>query len=210
MTAEIVQIFTEMGYQVHPDAVGMLKEYRGSIRDLIRDVLGSVDDSVLVIGPEHIKNTFLSKENPPPIVLRDVTGRSGCIGNYDDFVRVFRDRYSKLSRMIRKRMNVRTIESIKRNNKEVSIVGIVSEISRTSKGNTLLRIEDLTGNFPVIIKGTNTDIVYDEVIGVSGSLTPDGNLLIAENVVRPEIPSTNKPKKASRPVFVVFISDIHV
>ena len=42
----------------------------------------------------------------------DITGRSTCVGDYDDFVHYFRDRYSKIREILSRRLNSRPIESL--------------------------------------------------------------------------------------------------
>lgn len=52
---KIIQRFAEVGYQIHPDAVAMIEEH-GDADELIQNILASLDGSVLVVKPEHIKS----------------------------------------------------------------------------------------------------------------------------------------------------------
>ena len=56
MGEETIQRFAEAGHQVHPDAVAMIQKHDGSIEALMQEILTSLDDSVLVVTPEHVKN----------------------------------------------------------------------------------------------------------------------------------------------------------
>ncbi len=66
-------------------------------------------------------------------IVSDITNNSTCIGNYDEFVGYFRDRYGRLGDMMRHRVSARPIENLKkkrfsRNEKaEVSVIGMVSD-----------------------------------------------------------------------------------
>ncbi|MFC1686824.1 metallophosphoesterase, partial [Nanoarchaeota archaeon] len=51
-------------------------------------------------------------------------------------------------------------------------------------------------------------IIPDEVIGITG--TNKGEVLFAENIIWPEIPSTKTLKKYDEDIYSVFLSDIHV
>ncbi|HIH36684.1 MAG TPA: DNA-directed DNA polymerase II small subunit [Methanocellales archaeon] len=215
MGEDTIQRFAEAGHQIHPDAVAMIQKHEGSIEALMQDILTSLDDSVLVVTPEHVRNA-LSRPSAEVRVLSDITSESTCFGGYDEFVLYFRDRYAKLSDMIRGRVNARPIESLNKVRGETAIIGMVSDIRNTSNGHKLIELEDPTGMFPVLLqknKGlleVSDHIILDEVIGVTGNLTKDGKLLIASNVLWPDIPVKNQSRRAFEQVFAVLTSDIHV
>ncbi|WP_410508280.1 DNA-directed DNA polymerase II small subunit [Methanosarcina hadiensis] len=161
----------------------------------------------------------------PVTVLSDITGHSTCIGEYMQFVQYFRDRYSRLSEILRGRMNARPIESLKRKsfrrgsdggNEEISIIGMVSDISSTNNGHKMLSLEDPTGSFSVLIRNSDKDlfelasrILLDEVIGVTGSVTNDGNLMMATKILQPDVPNSVQRRTGSHGK-AVLISDVHV
>jgi len=67
----------------------------------------------------------------PSVELKcDITGRSTCVGEYDDFVHYFRDRYSKIREILSHRLNSRPIESLGRSStgREVSLIGMVMDV----------------------------------------------------------------------------------
>ncbi len=161
-------------------------------------------------------------------VLSDITDMSTCVGEYMEFVQYFRNRYSKLSNILRGRVAPRPIESLKKGNKggggrrgsgekgEVSLIGMISEIRSTTNGHKMLDLEDPTGIFPVLISQTDKDLfevasrlVLDEVIGVSGSLTNDGSLLIANKIINPDLPNI-VPERRSSYGKAILTSDIHI
>ncbi len=236
-TSEIIQIFAESGFQVDPRALDMIK----GKPELIQNVLKSLDGSVLVVGVEHIKPLTHSTPNvsvfpdkmqepqkvnkiqSPVTVLKDITNNSTCIGEYTEFVQYFKDRYDSLAEMLRKRISARPIESIKKRNLDtrepLSIIGMVLDIRATANGHKLIEIEDKTGTMPVLIHKERDKelfdaakkILLDEVIAVTGTLSPEGNLMFANRITLPDIPNaknTLNGRKAKGKA--VFISDIHV
>jgi len=201
----IVEEFANAGYQISPDAVALIGTYPAP-DTVMKQVIGSLDDSVLVVRREHVKLEPTEERRPgrplPEVtILSDISDESTCVGEYPEFVRYFRDRYTRLSGIIRSRVAARPIESLRvgrtgREYDSVSIIGMVSEIKTTSKGNKLLQLEDPTGSFSVLAMPSDRDlwnvalgIVCDEVIGVTGSLTRDGRLMIAKGIVLPDIPN---------------------
>ena len=141
------------------------------------------------------------------------------------FVQYFRDRYSRLSEIIRGRINARPIESLKRrnfrrggdrNSEEISIIGMVSDISNTTNGHKILSLEDPTGSFSVLIRNSDKElfeqasrVLLDEVIGVTGSVTNDGSLMLATKLIQPDVPNNIQRRTGSHGK-AVLISDVHV
>ena len=158
-------------------------------------------------------------------VISDITGHSTCVGEYMQFVQYFRDRYSRLSEIIRGRTNARPIESLKRRSfrrggdggsEEISIIGMVSDISSTTNGHKILSLEDPTGSFSVLIRNSDKElfelasrILLDEIIGVTGSVTNDGSLMIATKLIQPDVPN-NVQRRTGSHGKAVLISDVHV
>lgn len=161
----------------------------------------------------------------PVTVISDITGHSTCVGEYMQFVQYFRDRYSRLSEIIRGRINARPIESLKRKrfhrggdggSDEISIIGMVSDINSTTNGHKILTLEDPTGSFSVLVRNSDNElfelasrILLDEVIGVTGSVTNDGNLMLATKIIQPDVPN-NVQRRTGSYGKAVLISDVHV
>ena len=158
-----------------------------------------------------------STRSPSPVdVSKDITGESTCTGEYSDFVTYFRDRFDRLSGMLRSRIQPRTIESAASGGKEVALVGMVNDVRTTSsdRDNRLVEVEDPTGEIRLLLSDEHVDVaetlVVDEVIGVEGRLSDDGGLVFVEEVHFPEVPPRREPSAASREVKAVLVSDIHV
>ena len=242
-TGEIIQIFAESGFQVDPVALDMLLTRASP--ELIQNVLKTIDHSVLVIGAEHITGARVggipmeapgvsvpsilphrkaSQEPSPVRILKDISNQSTCIGEYTDFVGYFRDRYTLLGDMLRKRMSARPVESLRKRNMDtrepLSVIGMVLEIRTTANGHKLIEVEDTTGTIPVLVHKEKDlelfelagSLLPDEVIGVTGTLSGDGSLMFANRITRPDLPAMQKSLLAGERAGgkAVFISDIHV
>jgi len=93
---------------------------------------------------------------------------------------------------------------------------MVSTVRSTANGNKMVEMEDTTGTMRVLFNKSRDGfaeaekILPDEVIGVRGKLSRDGNIFFADTLVRPDIPLSNAPYRSERPGKAVLISDIHV
>jgi len=137
-----------------------------------------------------------------------------------DFVKYFNKRYKFLEGLLRNRHELRNTTSIsrilqKKEREAVALIGIVTDKKITKNGNVLLTAEDPTGTVRVIISksredifGLAKDIVYDEVIGITG--TSGDKIIFANNIVLPDVPLTHELKKAPTEGYACFISCVHV
>jgi DNA polymerase II small subunit len=151
-------------------------------------------------------------------ITGDVTGRSTGTGEYEDFVATFRDRYDRLSRQFRGRVNRRPAGSVETMSpgSEVALVGLVNDVRSTRSGHWLVELEDPTGTFPCLvmkdrdIASVVDELLLDECIAVEGTLSDDAGIVFADAVHFPEVPRTYRPSTADRHVQAALISDVHV
>ncbi|MFO7966125.1 MAG: DNA-directed DNA polymerase II small subunit [Archaeoglobaceae archaeon] len=144
-------------------------------------------------------------------VLRDITGRSSCVGNVDDFVMYFNSRYEKLSKILRQRLPPVDIASVKKLKSErIKVIGLITGLRESMNGNTIIELEDKTGRISVVASGNlkeeAQEVLGDEVIGVEGFLR--GQNIIAERLLHPEVPM-NGNNKTDRDFNMLFMSDTH-
>ena len=148
----------------------------------------------------------------------DMTGQSTGTGEYSDFVAVFRDRYERLSKQLRGRVNHRPTDALESlpGNEEAAVVGMVSDIRSTASGHWLVELEDTNGTFPTLVMKDRPiadlvgELLLDEVIAVEGTLADDGGILFVDSLHFPDVPRTYEPSTADRPVKAALISDVHV
>jgi DNA polymerase II small subunit len=220
---EIVGRFLEAKLQVHPDVVSYLREKNDPA--LVDRVISSVPQGTLVVNPAHIPGTSPAKDGErflPEPDLEIIAGKAGTSpekNRFEDFFPYFRDRYTRLSEILRSRLNPVPIEALVRSTRyrqeECMIIGMVLDVRTTAKGHRLVDLEDPTGQIPVLFNkdrpgfGDAERLLPDEVIGTRGKLSQDGRLLFAEQLVRPDVPLTHAPFTSNRPGKAVLISDIH-
>jgi len=152
------------------------------------------------------------------VVDNDMTGRSTGTGEYTDFVDVFRDRYERLSKQLRGRVNHRPTSAVDSmtGGSDAAIVGLISDIRSTASGHWLIELEDTTGTFPCLVMKDRPfadlvdELLFDEVIAVEGTLADDAGILFVDTMHFPEIPRTHDPNTADRHVQAALISDVHV
>jgi len=169
-------------------------------------------------GPTSAERHGGGRDPGPVQVAGDVTGESTGTGEYGDFVSVFRDRFDRLSRQLRGRVNARPVESVEATppGEDAAVIGMVNDVRSTASGHRLVELEDTTGTFPCLILNDrpfyehSETLLTDEVVAVEGSLADDGGLLFVDDLYFPEIPRSNDPSTATREVSAALVSDIHV
>jgi len=148
----------------------------------------------------------------------DITGESTGTGEYKDFVSVFRDRYDRLSKQLRGRVNHRPTSALESmpGGSDAAVVGVVNDVRSTASGHWLVELEDTNGVFPALVMKDRDiaslvdDLLLDEVIAVEGTLADDGGIIFVDDLHFPEVPRTYDPNTADRHVQAALISDVHV
>jgi DNA polymerase II small subunit len=137
----------------------------------------------------------------------------------DDFTKIFRSRYRFLENILRNRPELQSILPIsrilqKKEKETVSLIGLVDEIRTTKNGHFIITLEELTGKIKILISKNNKDLfekakdlVVDEIIGVNGKL--GDNIIFAEKVVWPDLPSNREMKTSNTEEAAAFLSDLH-
>ena len=149
---------------------------------------------------------------------KEVTGKSTTTGGVEDFVNYFQDRYRKLSVLIRKTTSKYpkvSIGEVKKSlNDKVTLIVIITNIQKTKKGNILVEIEDLTGQFKAVLS-MNDDklkkkaecLLLDDIVALEGKVLDA--FLIVEDVNWPDLPVTRERKYSENDLAVAYLSDIH-
>jgi DNA polymerase II small subunit len=155
-------------------------------------------------------------------IIKDITGKSTCEGTTNDFTKLFFHRYKTLRKILqnqrREMANIIPINRIKHSGvKDVQLVGIVKDVRTTVNGHRLIELEDETDVATCIALKSSHDIlqmakeiVYDEIIGIKGTISKNGDLIIIKSVVFPDISIHTNRQKSEVPVFAAFLSDIHI
>ncbi len=222
-TETIVQRFLDTKLQVHPEVVRYLAE-KGDT-DLLERVVSAVPGDTIVVLAQHVPGMGLSKDgtrfltDPEVEIINGSEGSSGGVLGVADYLHYFRHRYDCLGGLIRSRCSAMPIEALKKpryREEKCTIIGLVSEVKSTTKGHRRVDVEDATGTVAVLFNKDRPGfadaetLLPDEVIGVKGSLSSDGKMLFADQLMRPDIPHSHAPYTSESPGKAVLISDIHV
>jgi len=238
------------GYQLDKEAfdfLGTLSQTEDPIK-LTEEAIKKIEtltERPLFIGKELLEE--IAKENlpkkellPPPTVteakkafhpfakdieadikvIEDPTDKISSTGSITEYLEYFQDRFKKLRRLLRQRIDIKDAVSITEAlkaswNSKIKVIAIITE-KREIKGKIILKIEDLEANATVLVSpSTNPEVMkkaetllLDQVVCICAFKGRD-NLLIAEDFVWPDIPQ-KKPQKAQLPVYAALISDLHV
>lgn len=133
-----------------------------------------------------------------------------------DFVRHFRNRYNFLRNILQQRVDLENLTSIDKisNNRNFSIIGIVSNKQVTKNKNVILEVEDLTGKAKVLVNQNRKDIfdkakeiMLDDIIAFKCSGSRD--FLYMNDFFYPDSFLSDR-HRSQEEVYAVFISDIHI
>ncbi len=174
------------------------------------------------ISPVHGWNPLAKQYSSEVHIIKDVTGNSTCEGTTHDFVKLFQNRHAVLKKILqsqrRELVNVLPVNRIKRSGlNEIQLIGIVKSVRNTTNGHRLIELEDETGTAALIALKNNADsfslaqeVVPDEIIGIAGKLSKNGDLVVIENIISPDISMHHDRKKSEIPICAAFLSDIHL
>jgi DNA polymerase II small subunit len=153
-------------------------------------------------------------------IVEDPTSKLSSSGTFEDYLQYFRDRFKRIEKLLRQRIDVKSAASILDAlkapvNTRLKIIGMVTE-KRESKQKILLTVEDLHANAMVLLPQNAPEellkkarlLLPDQVVCIN-VLKTRSNLLIAEDIILPDIAQKTQ-YKAPIPVYAVLTSDMHV
>ncbi len=173
------------------------------------------------ISPTESSPLLSAREILPDIeIISDPAGEKTMgVREIDDFLHYFRDRFEKLSNLLKMRRDVEgyiPIKAVKSLNSkdEIKIIGMVKEKRSTKTGNVGFELEDLEAS----IQAFTTDkipeskkkaerLVPDQVVCATGRWMT--NRFMVTDITWPDLPFTDQKNRAKEEVCAAFISDIH-
>ena len=232
MRSEVLREMSERGLFLSPDAL----EYVLSETDplsFVRTVLSALASDKIFVNRKDLEACMVGDvpvfESPKTVPAKnkktgdikiidgtDVTGNSTCEGAITDFTAYFRSRYDILSRIISRRGDFGVsvpIEKAMTLNRDVSVIGIIYEVNVTKNGHTIIKMEDEGQAAPYSFRKTlpvRRAFVNDEVVGIRGVPSSKKDLLVANEVFRPDVPRINRWEPSDSVSSVAFLSDVHV
>ncbi len=161
-----------------------------------------------------------AKDVEPNInVIEDPTGKLTSNGTIEEYLQYFKDRFKRIERLLRQRIDVRAATPISEALKSpaktrLKIICMIAE-KREAKRNIILTVEDLQATATVLVTYNAREIyrkaqrlLPDQVVCIAVVKTRS-NLFLAEDIILPEI--GQKPQRRSPdPVYAVLTSDIHM
>jgi DNA polymerase II small subunit len=169
------------------------------------------------------KRTYhpFAKEVEPDIkILEDPTEKLSSSGTLEDYLEYFRDRFRRMEKLLRQRIDVRGAASIIDALKapastKIKIICMITE-KKEIQQKILLTVEDLKTSATVLVPQNAPEevlkkartLLLDQVVCISVTKSRS-NLLIAEDIILPDVASKS-PNKAQLPVCAVLTSDMHV
>lgn len=153
-------------------------------------------------------------------ILEDPTSKFSSSGTIEDYLQYFQDRFKRLERLLRQRIDVKAatpiIEALKSQpNAKLKIICMITE-KREAKQNIILTIEDLQASATVLVSRKSSEELHrkaqmllpDQVVCLAVAKTRS-KLFLAEDIIFPEI--GQKPQhRAPEPIYAVLTSDLHV
>ena len=153
----------------------------------------------------------------PPLIIEKQIQKSMSDGKLESFVSLFNDRFKTLSKLVRRDSSMRDAMRDTSNlipDEENKIVGMVADIQTFNNGRTRVTLEDRAGRINVMLQESSEEslnLIMDEVIGVSGKLSRQGNVLFVNSpIVRPHLGRYREVSRAEEPHIALFISDVHL
>jgi DNA polymerase II small subunit len=153
-------------------------------------------------------------------VIEDPTGKLSSNGTVEDYLQYFQDRFKRLERLLRQRIDVKAATSISEAVKsppktKLKIIGIITE-KREAKQQIMLTVEDLQSSATILVSHKAPEELHkkarlllpDQVVCIAVAKTRS-RLFLAEDIILPEV--GQKPqRRATEPVYAVLTSDMHV
>ncbi|MCW4027980.1 MAG: DNA-directed DNA polymerase II small subunit [Candidatus Bathyarchaeota archaeon] len=245
---KVISSIIDAGYQIDKKAFEFLEEASRIVdpKTLIQNVLEDADDLLenrLWINRELLEKKVAdlrssqtslpdssgvgktasrpyAKEIDPDLeVLGDPTGKISTTGSLEDYVEYFRDRFTKLRKVMNSRMDVRDARTIGDVLKapaksKAKMICLISD-KRESRRGIFLQVEDLEASATVFVPSEKPEIFHkaqrlalDQIACVC-VVRGRGDLSVAQDIIFPDIP-LRKPSKAPIPVYVALLSDLHV
>ena len=153
-------------------------------------------------------------------VLMDPTKELCTTGTINEYKKYFQDRFKRLKKVLRRRMDVKNAVPISvalkaPTKSKVNIIGMVTE-KIESKERLFVRVEDLESSATVLVSPNlkkeiiekARSLILDQVICVN-AVKGSNDLIIAKDFILPEMPQKT-PHRAQIPVYAALLSDIHV
>jgi DNA polymerase II small subunit len=184
---------------------------------LLEEIMLAKETEVEVTGKGG--EPSLAKEYEPEVeVIKNPAEEMMSEGDLKGFLEYFRDRYNRMEKIFKKRIDARDSIPIKEARKtppktKIKLMGIIRE-KRISGNKLFIELEDLESSATVLISldkeplRTAQELLLDQIVCVEVLKYNEG-LFIADNLLWPDIPD-REPNRSEAPLCAALISDLHV
>ena len=179
-----------------------------------------IDSEISTVGSRRTFKPYAKDVDSEVKVVVDPTDNICTTGSINEYLEYFKDRFERLKKILKKRMDVKSAIPISvalksPTKSKVSIIGMVTE-KIESKERLFIKIEDLEASATVLVSPNLSkeilekahSLLLDQVICVN-AIKGNNDLIIAKDFILPEVPQKT-PHKAPIPVYAALMSDIHV
>ena len=200
----------------HPDGLGLLEKTVTSFTEpkLFLGISDLIEEEK-VETPKPIERKKVA--DIPPVIIERQIQKSMSDGKLESYVSLFNDRFNNLSKLVRRDPSMRDAIRDTTNlsaDEENKIIGMVADIQTFNNGRTRVTLEDKSGRINVMLQESgdeNLNLLMDEVIGVSGKLSRQGNVLFVNSpIIRPHLGRYREVSRSDEPHIALFISDVHL
>lgn len=152
-------------------------------------------------------------------ILFDYT-EQGKKTTVNDFVLYFTKRLEYFTELLENRINndnlmrIAKLKDLYETNTQVTVIGLINEITETKNGHIMLNIEDRSGEIKCFINKDNKELFsiidelcLDEGVAVSGKVGKE--IIWVDDIIIPETLKNSELKTTKEDEYVAFISDIH-
>jgi DNA polymerase II small subunit len=236
----VVNLFFENGIAIQPEILSeLISKSDDEITEIIEKVKNKISGEETILLTESLLREIKEEIKIPDFVEikrpsdfnpvakeychefkiwenKDITGKSKCKGEIEDFVKYINDRFKRTKEIVISRPSNNRVVNLNfanSNNGKFRVIGIVNKKIETKNGHILIEIEDETGSSTLLaLKNSEAfekakSLVTDEVLGFD--IRTGKNFHIIEDLIFPDL-SIREKKKSEKDVSVGFISDTHV
>jgi DNA polymerase II small subunit len=246
----LVNLILKTGYQLDADALAFLKkaaqkeETEEAVFQTLK-MLAEAPENPLFVSKDHLEmnvtkliegsqkrsqtrskgvhqtyTPYAKEVNGDVKVIDDLTETALFNQKTDGYLKYFRDRFQKIERILRERVDLKQAISINAAHKmplktKFKIIGIITE-KKERKNSIVFQIEDSEQNISIIVSSRSDKLVFekarrlfiDQIVCIELVKLQDDFFLVKE-IVNPDIPE-RKPTPAKDSVYAALTSDLHI
>lgn len=211
------------GFQIHPNALKILEQVDiKELEHIIKQIVKEKSKQKLFLINQNDLEDFLGLKNDDNLenefrVLNDPTSKITSAEGINGYNALFKNRFSKLKKIISNHPEAKMIKSISstlsvKSNDDVFVCGLLSE--RSVERNVIkLTIDDPTGSIETIVfdkdlQKISASLLTDQLIMLKISFGKKGGFIV-KDIIIPDIPE-RVPNRSKTEACAVFLSDLHI